>query len=187
MHISTVAKLPTESGLFYAQAFGEGCNEHLVLRTPDFDPTHVTLRIHSECLTGDVFKSLKCDCGYQLYDTLEYLTLSRSGMIIYLRQEGRGIGLVNKINAYTLQDQGFDTVQANHNLGFADDLRDYTIVNTILSYYHIQTVTLLTNNPKKINAIHTATVIARKPLPPQTTSYNEEYLLTKKAKSGHLL
>ena len=153
MKISKVAKLPTKFGEFLIQSFSENEKDHLAIFTKNVLELKLPIiRIHSECLTGDVLGSLKCDCGEQL-DFAMRLIQKEGGMILYLRQEGRNIGLFNKINAYHLQDQGLDTIQANHQLGFQADERDYKIVNQILEYFKIQKIALLTNNPKKIEEL----------------------------------
>ena len=153
MKISKVAKLPTKFGEFLIQSFSENGKDHLAIFTTNVLELELPIiRIHSECLTGDVLGSLKCDCGEQL-DFAMRLIQEKGGMILYLRQEGRNIGLFNKINAYHLQDKGLDTIQANHQLGFQADERDYKIVNQILEYFKIQKIALLTNNPKKIEEL----------------------------------
>lgn len=154
----------------------------------DFVPL---LRVHSECLTGDVFGSQKCDCGGELALAMQKIAQSdkegRGGLLIYLRQEGRGIGLFNKVNAYALQDKGYDTVEANIALGFSSDDRDYSIVGGILEYYGIGEVELLTNNPKKIEAISRFVRVKRSEIIIEANKHNQKYLATKKAKLGHLL
>lgn len=154
----------------------------------DFVPL---LRVHSECLTGDVFGSQKCDCGGELALAMQKIAQSdkegRGGLLIYLRQEGRGIGLFNKVNAYALQDKGYDTVEANIALGFSSDDRDYAIVGGILEYYGIGEVELLTNNPKKIEAISRFVKVKRSEIIIEANKHNQKYLATKKAKLGHLL
>lgn len=144
--ISNIAKLPSKYGEFKIQSFQEGIKEHLVIFKEPFGDAPL-IRIHSECLTGDSLGSLKCDCGEQLQFALESIANS-GGMVIYLRQEGRNIGLFNKVNAYALQDTGLDTIEANHQLGFQDDERTYEIVEFILNYFDINKIHLLTNNPK---------------------------------------
>ena len=150
VEISKEAKLPTKFGNFKIVAFKElpANKEHSAIFTENFNKLEAPLvRIHSECLTGDTFGSLKCDCGDQLNYALKRIA-EVGGILLYLRQEGRGIGLVNKINAYYLQDQGFNTIEANHQLGFEADLRNYDIANFILKYFEVDKITLLTNNPK---------------------------------------
>ena len=147
------------------------------------------VRVHSECLTGDAFGSLKCDCGPQLGDALAAIAASGWGILLYLRQEGRGIGLVNKLRAYALQDQGFDTIEANHRLGFGDDERDYSVAARMLALLGQHEVRLLTNNPAKVAGLEAAgvRVSERVPLLSGANPHNEAYLETKRLKSGHQL
>ena len=172
--ISEVAKLPTPFGVFNVQAFKEGCKEHLAIFTPTLCDNPI-VRVHSECLTGDVLGSLKCDCGSQLNRALEVIAKEECGIILYLRQEGRNIGLLNKINAYALQDTGLDTVAANHQLG------------VMLEYLGVKQMRLLTNNPKKLESFSMIGITERIPLIVEANDYNRNYLQTKKIKSGHLL
>ena len=146
-------------------------------------------RIHSECLTGDIFTSKKCDCGEQLEQSMRMISKKGSGIILYLRQEGRGIGLFNKINAYALQDKGQDTIQANHSLGFDTDLRDFSIAIEALEYLEIKSIELLSNNPEKINVMENSNIYVtrRIPLIIETNEYNLDYLEIKKEKLNHLL
>jgi GTP cyclohydrolase II len=144
------------------------------------------VRVHSECLTGDAIGSLKCDCRDQLEYALQ-LAENSNGMVIYLRQEGRNIGLLNKINAYALQDEGLNTIEANHQLGFRADERTYEIVTFILKYYKIKKIKLLTNNPDKINSISDIEIVERIPIVMESNSFNESYLDTKRDEMGHLL
>ncbi|WP_028388820.1 bifunctional 3,4-dihydroxy-2-butanone-4-phosphate synthase/GTP cyclohydrolase II [Legionella fairfieldensis] len=163
--------------------------EHFALvRAPKFTNQVPLVRIHSECITGDVFGSCKCDCGAQLQQSLTQIA-SEGGVLVYLRQEGRGIGLANKLKAYALQEQGFDTVEANLQLGFPADNRDYAIAFQILKYLGVDTLRLLTNNPKKVEAIQKYGLIVseRISLEVQPTSENRSYLKTKQQKLGHLL
>jgi GTP cyclohydrolase II len=183
--ISETADLPSRFGTFKVQAFKEGEKEHLVIFSENLEEIP-TVRVHSECLTGDAIGSLKCDCRDQLEYALK-MASQTNGMVIYLRQEGRNIGLLNKINAYALQDKGFDTVEANHQLGFNADERTYEIVTFILHYYGIKKIKLLTNNPDKVNSISDVEVVERVPIIMETNEYNEGYLATKKAQMGHLL
>jgi len=185
IEISEIANLPSRFGDFKLQAFKEGCKEHLVIYKDKLDEIPL-VRIHSECLTGDAIGSLKCDCRDQLTYALE-MAEKTNGMVIYLRQEGRNIGLLNKINAYALQDEGLDTVEANHQLGFAADERTYEIVTFILKYFGIKKIKLLTNNPKKINSLDDIEIVERVPIIMQTNKHNEEYLNIKKVKMDHLL
>ncbi|MEO1941605.1 MAG: GTP cyclohydrolase II [Campylobacterales bacterium] len=185
MFISEVANLPTKFGFFKTFSVKEGEKEHLILFTYPL-PEVPLLRIHSECLTGDTFGSLRCDCGEQLHRALELIN-REGGLLIYLRQEGRGIGLFNKINAYALQDRGADTVEANHQLGFEADLRDFSIVEEILAYFNIKKVKILTNNPKKLFSLKRVEVVERVPIKIPPNLHNRYYLQTKKEKLGHLL
>ncbi len=185
MEISQIANLPTKYGNFKIQSFKEGDKEHLIIFTENI-PEIPLVRIHSECLTGDALGSLKCDCGEQLEYALKEIN-KNGGMVIYLRQEGRGIGLFNKVNAYYLQDKGLDTVEANHQLGFEADMRDFSIVEDILKHFNIEKIKLLTNNPKKEFAFKNIKVIERLPVKVKANPYNENYLKTKKEKMGHLL
>jgi 3,4-dihydroxy 2-butanone 4-phosphate synthase/GTP cyclohydrolase II len=165
-------------------------SEHMALVKGDIStPGSVLVRLHSECLTGDVFGSERCDCGDQIRQSLRLIDQQGRGVLIYMHQEGRGIGLTNKIKAYALQDQGRDTVEANIELGFKDDLRDYGIGAQILRDLGVQKISLLTNNPRKISGleVYGVNVIERVPLevPPRET--NIHYLRTKRSKLGHLL
>jgi GTP cyclohydrolase II len=146
------------------------------------------LRIHSECLTGDALGSLRCDCGEQLHEAMKRISDEGRGAILYLRQEGRGIGLVNKIRAYNLQDEGADTVEANERLGFGADMRDYSICAPMLAHLGSQKVQLMTNNPRKINALIELgiDVVERKSLQTDSNPHNVQYLSTKAGKLGHL-
>ena len=183
--ISQTATLPTKYGSFLIQAFKEGEKEHLAIYTKDM-PDIPTIRVHSECLTGDALGSLKCDCGEQLDFALELIAKS-GGMVIYHRQEGRNIGLLNKVNAYALQDQGYDTIQANHQLGFRADERTYDIVEFILNHFKITTLNLLTNNPHKIESLKGVKIEKRIPIKIASNPYNEKYLKVKKDELGHHL
>ena len=184
------ARLPTRFGEFRILAFpGETTNrEHIALALGNMEG-ELLVRIHSECLTGDVFHSDRCDCGEQLDMAMERIAEAGSGIIIYLRQEGRGIGLTNKMRAYSLQDQGFDTVEANHKLGFKADMRDYMIGLQILKDLGLTKIRLLTNNPAKVAMMEAngIAVTERVPLQVGRGAHNTDYLDTKAAKSGHLL
>jgi len=182
---SEIANLPTIYGEFKIQSFKEQGKEHLVIFTKNI-PEIPIVRIHSECLTGDALRSLKCDCGEQLEYALKTIN-EKGGMVIYLRQEGRGIGLFNKVNAYALQDKGLDTVEANHQLGFEADLRDFSIVEKILKNFGIKKIKLLTNNPRKEFAFKEIEVVERIPIKIKPNPYNKNYLKTKKEKLGHKL
>lgn len=185
-------KLPTEFGDFEATAY-ESLTEsvtHFALTKGVIDGSKPVLaRIHSECLTGDVFGSKRCDCGPQLHKAMQLVAEFGNGVILYLRQEGRGIGLANKIKAYALQDTGLDTVEANQALGFADDLRDYGIGAQILADLGAKQVRLLTNNPRKVKALNASglEVVEQVSLKTKTNEKNEFYLKTKKDKLQHLL
>jgi GTP cyclohydrolase II len=190
--IASRAKLPTKaaehSEIVAFRARGDAA-EHvaLLIGTPTGEPPLV--RVHSECLTGDALGSLKCDCGPQLNDALAAIAAAGWGILIYLRQEGRGIGLVNKLRAYALQDQGFDTVDANHRLGFADDERSFLVAGRMLQLLGQEEVKLLTNNPRKVAALEAAgiRVIERVALKTGSNPHNKDYLDTKKHRSGHQL
>lgn len=192
--ISNTANLPTSFGDFKLIAFreytqnieGRACElEHLIIHTKTL-PQIPLVRLHSECLTGDVLSSLKCDCGGELHLALK-LIAQQGGMLLYLRQEGRGIGLFNKINAYALQDQGLDTVEANEALGFPKDARNYEIVGEMFKHFDIQEINLLTNNPKKIDLLSKFVKVNRSPIIIEPNCHNEHYLQIKKEKMGHLL
>ena len=185
LEISNVATLPTKYGTFQIQSFKEHHKEHLVIFTSD-PQNDLFVRIHSECLTGDALGSLKCDCGDQLDFALKKIAQD-GGMVIYLRQEGRNIGLLNKVNAYALQDKGFNTVEANHQLGFESDERNYAVVEEILKHYNIDTIQLITNNPLKVNALSNIKVSKRIPIVIDSNTHNKEYLQIKKDEMGHLL
>ncbi len=164
--------------------------QHLALVKGTFGPEDsVLVRVHSECLTGDVFGSRRCDCGEQLHRALEMITSEGRGVLLYMRQEGRGIGLLNKLKAYQLQDQGFDTVEANEELGFKPDLRDYGIGAQILADLGLHHLRLMTNNPKKIVGLdgYGLDIVERIPLETSPGESNKVYLQTKKDKMGHLL
>ena len=183
--------LPTPWATFTLHAFVEieTGKEHLALVLGDVDDGEPVLsRIHSECLTGDALFSQRCDCGAQLETALQMIAAEGRGLVLYLRQEGRGIGLVNKLRAYRLQDAGADTVQANHALGFDSDLRDYSVVRPMLDALGIRSLRLMTNNPRKIAAMQEAgvKVAERLPLAVNRNPANERYLDTKSAKLGHL-
>ena len=184
IEISEVANLPSRFGTFKIQSFQEGIKEHLVVFKEPLGEIPL-VRVHSECLTGDSMGSLKCDCRDQLEFALTTIE-KQGGMVIYLRQEGRNIGLLNKVNAYALQDKGFNTIEANHQLGFLDDERTYEMVEFILDYYKINKIKLLTNNPKKIESLKNVEIVERVPVIIPSNKFNEGYLKTKKEKMGHL-
>ncbi|TQV87843.1 GTP cyclohydrolase II [Aliikangiella coralliicola] len=190
---STVhAKLPTKWGHFTIYALEKSCDgkEHVALAMGELDQEEpLLIRIHSECLTGDAFSSLRCDCGPQLEAAMKKISEVGRGMIVYLRQEGRGIGLVNKIRAYALQDEGQDTVEANINLGFQADHRSFEVAAEILTSLNVSKVKLMTNNPRKVEALQEANidVVERVPLQYGRNPHNEDYLSTKHGKLGHFL
>lgn len=162
--------------------------EHVALTLGSLDSDEPMLaRTHSECLTGDALYSMRCDCGYQLEEALRAIAREGRGVLLYLRQEGRGIGLLNKIRAYHLQDQGADTVEANERLGFAADLRDYSMCKDMLDHLGIKSLRLMTNNPRKVNALtsYGIEITERVPLHVGRNPHNESYLDTKKSKLGH--
>ena len=183
--ISQVANLPSKFGNFKVKAFKEGSKEHLVIYKKNLDEVPI-VRVHSECLTGDALGSLKCDCRDQLEYALS-LAEKMNGMVIYLRQEGRNLGLLNKINAYALQDLGLNTIEANHQLGFNTDERTYEMVTYILHHFNIHRIKLLTNNPDKVNSISDIEIVQRLPIIMQPNEHNEDYLNIKKDKMGHLI
>ncbi len=186
----TSANLPTKFGLFKMYGFLDQRDEkeHIAMVYGDVAHKHeVTTRIHSECMTGDIFGSLKCDCGDQLFKALKKISCEKHGVILYLRQEGRGIGLLNKIKAYHLQDQGYDTLEANLQLGFPADNRTYDIAAEIIKYLKIKSINLLTNNPEKIIQLKNAGIRIKKRIEHATkpNKYNVHYLTTKNIKFGH--
>jgi len=184
------ADFPSMYGNFRIYAFKEGEYEHLALVKGDpGGKERVPVRVHSQCLTGDTFGSKRCDCGLQLENALFYIGGMEYGIFIYLDQEGRGIGLFNKIKAYSLQDKGMDTVEANMELGFECDLRRYDIVADILEYFEVLSVEIMTNNPEKISGLEDKgiTVAGRIPLVVTPNKFNQNYLNTKKSKMNHYI
>ncbi len=185
------AKLPMEWGTFRMHGFIEQSTgkEHLALVYGDLKKTPAPLiRLHSECLTGDALFSARCDCGFQLQRALKNIVEEGAGVLLYLRQEGRGIGLINKIRAYHLQDNGADTVEANELLGFAADMRDYRFCKGMLAYLGVEQVRLMTNNPRKVKALRDAKidVLERVALQEGKNPHNHDYLNTKAMKLGHM-
>jgi len=184
-------QLPTPWAVFDLYGFEDvqTKKEHLALVLGEINPQKSTLlRLHSECMTGDALFSLRCDCGAQLEKAIRMISEQGSGVLLYLRQEGRGIGLVNKIKAYQLQDQGFDTVEANRELGFSDDLRNYEFCKEMLDYLGIRKINLMSNNPKKMDALSKMGFdVQRAKLVIEENKFNESYLRTKQEKLGHLL
>ena len=186
---SNIANLPTKYGKFKIKAYKDGNQEHLAIMSQDFETLDAPyVRIHSECLTGDTLGSLKCDCQNQLDLSLKFIA-QQGGLVIYHRQEGRNIGLVNKVNAYALQDQGRNTIQANLELGFGEDDRDYSIVGHVFNDLGVKKLKLITNNPKKIKYVESLgiQIVERIPAITKSNKYNEGYLLTKKEQMGHIL
>ena len=173
-----------------AKNFRIADKEHLALTMGDIrNGEPVLARVHSECLTGDALFSLRCDCGAQLQAAMHRIAVEGRGVIFYLRQEGRGIGLLNKIKAYRLQDKGADTVEANEQLGFGADMRDYSLLKPMLEYLNIKSLRLMTNNPRKVSALEELGIEVVERLSHQTgrNPHNAKYLATKKGKLGHLL
>ena len=185
------SRLPTQWGVFDIHGFEdpESNKEHVVLTMGDVGSGEAVLaRVHSECLTGDALFSMRCDCGNQLHAALKAISQEGRGALLYLRQEGRGIGLLNKIKAYKLQDAGADTVEANEQLGFGADMRDYSMLGPMFRHLRITAVRLMTNNPRKVAALEAAgiKVIERIALHTDRNPHNERYLTTKEGKLGHM-
>ena len=192
VHRAAEARLPTEFGEFRVIGYRNDVDraEHVALVHGDVEGKEdVLVRMHSKCLTGDVFHSLRCDCGPQLHAAMERITREGRGVIVYLDQEGRGIGLLNKLKAYAIQDGGVDTVMANEKLGFAPDLRNYGIGAQILRDVGLSTIRIMTNNPRKLVGLegYGLTITGRVPLTTEPTSENRDYLAVKRDKLGHLL
>ena len=192
VRIVAMAELPTRFGDFHIVAFENNRDgkEHVAITKGDvIGESNVPVRLHSECLTGDVMGSLRCDCRDQLEAALKTIGQMERGMVLYLRQEGRGIGLINKIRAYSLQDDGLDTVEANLALGFRDDERDYAVAAHMLMSLKIESIQLMTNNPKKIDQLtqYGIKVNGRVPHIMEPNDHNRFYLETKAAKSGHMI
>ncbi len=182
------AKLPTKYGNFLVVAYEDSYScQHIALVKGDVkNKQNIFVRVHSQCLTGDVFGSLRCDCGSQLNKAIKVIG-KNDGVLLYMQQEGRGIGLANKIKAYNYQDKGMDTVEANISLGFKSDSRDYTIGAQILTDLGLSTIKLLTNNPKKIEGLekYGLDIVKRVPIIIAPNEINKNYLKTKKEKLGH--
>ena len=194
MSVSFVAesRLPTPFGEFMMHGFEESetGKEHLALTMGDVSQGGPVLtRVHSECLTGDALFSMRCDCGPQLEAAMRKIAEQGRGIILYLRQEGRGIGLMNKVRAYNLQDHGLDTVEANEELGFAADMRKYDMCKVMLDHLKVRQLILMTNNPRKVNALtkQGIEVVERQQHQTGQNPHNEKYLTTKVWKLGHLL
>jgi GTP cyclohydrolase II len=192
MAVVATADLPTRFGDFRIVAFSPSHDgkEHIALVRGDVHGrSAVSVRLHSECLTGDTLGSYRCDCRDQLKAALRHLGRQEHGILLYLRQEGRGIGLVNKIKAYALQDQGLDTVEANHALGFADDERDYSAAAGMLNALRVKSIKLLSNNPRKIEGLRKNGIVVTERVPHvmPANRHNRVYLDTKARKSGHLI
>lgn len=192
VRIAAFAELPSRFGDFHVVAFTntrDGKEHAAFVRGESWFSEDVPVRIHSECLTGDAIGSLRCDCRDQLETALKMIGAMDKGILLYLRQEGRGIGLTNKIRAYELQDEGLDTVQANLALGFRDDERDYSIAAHMLDALQIKSIRLITNNPRKIDGLRALgiTVNDRIPIVIPPNPYNQFYLETKATKSGHMI
>ena len=190
--LSAIANLPTRFGDYQVVAFWNNLDrkEHAAfVRGNVVDAENVPVRIHSECLTGDAIGSLRCDCRDQLIESLERIGKMENGIVIYLRQEGRGIGFTNKIKAYRLQDAGYDTVEANQILGFRPDERDYGIAAHMLGTLGVRSIRILTNNPDKVEDLrrHGVEITGRIPVQIPPNGYNRAYLATKRGKMGHLL
>ena len=186
------ADLPTRFGDFRVFVFknDQDDKEHLALTMGDvISARGLLVRVHSECLTGESLGSLRCDCRDQLNESMRMISKAGRGLIIYLRQEGRGIGLGNKVRAYDLQDKGMDTIDANHQLGFGSDDRDYAMAVAILKYFGIKSLLLITNNPEKIRDLkeHGIEIIQRVPIEIQPTKHSRKYLKAKRDKAGHML
>jgi 3,4-dihydroxy 2-butanone 4-phosphate synthase/GTP cyclohydrolase II len=185
-------KLPTKYGEFQIHLYRSATDskDHIALVKGEIKPdVPVLVRVHSECLTGDLFGSLRCDCNEQLFAAIRMVEKAGTGVVLYMRQEGRGIGLVNKLKAYRLQDEGLDTVEANEKLGFRPDLRDYGIGAQILRDLGVRKMKLMTNNPKKVVGLngYGLDIVERVPLEMDPNEVNERYLMTKRDKLGHLI
>ena len=192
LQIASRARLPVAAnadGEIIAFRTDADSSDHIALVIGKRDSGPPLVRLHSECLTGDVLGSLKCDCGPQLHQALQQMSNAQWGILLYLRQEGRGIGLINKLRAYALQDQGFDTVDANIRLGFAVDARDFAVAARMLELLGVRNLRLLTNNPEKVKGLENEglSVVERLPLKIAANPHNAEYLDTKRDRTGHQL
>ncbi len=191
LEMTNPVKLPSDYGEFTAIGFidPEDGKEHIALTKGDISGENILTRIHSECLTGDVLGSKRCDCGNQLHKALKSIEKNGSGVLLYMRQEGRGIGLFNKLKAYELQENGFDTVDANRKLGFPDDMRDYKVAAEILKKLGVNSVRLMTNNPDKVDQVekYGIKVSEREPIEIKSNEIDEYYLKTKVYRMGHKL
>lgn len=191
VHLSSPAAFPTEFGRFAIRALrdGRGREHALILRGDLHGRENVLVRVHSECVTSEALQSMRCDCRQQLHEALRQIGTAEAGALIYLRQEGRGIGLFNKIEAYALQDGGLDTVEANERLGFPVDSRTYEVAAEVLKLLGPVSVRLLTNNPRKIDALRRSGIVVsgRSPIRIQPDSHNDRYLETKRDKLNHLV
>ena len=189
LEMTNPVKLPSDYGEFTALGFidPENGKEHIALTKGDIKGENILTRIHSECLTGDVLGSKRCDCGNQLHKALKIIEENGEGILLYMRQEGRGIGLFNKLKAYELQEHGFDTVDANRKLGFPDDMRDYRVAAEILKKLGVESVKLMTNNPDKVEQIekYGVKVNERKPLEIKSNEIDRQYLKVKAVRMGH--
>ncbi len=185
---SNIANLPTKYGTFKIRAYKKDEQEHLAIMSENFQTVQTPyVRIHSECLTGDTLGSLKCDCQNQLHLALEFIA-SHGGLVVYHRQEGRNIGLLNKVNAYALQDKGRNTIEANLELGFKEDERDYSVIEEIFKDLELKEIKLITNNPKKIEYVKSLglEIVERIPAITELNKHNQEYINTKKEHMGHM-
>jgi GTP cyclohydrolase II len=189
VRMSAIADLPTRFGHFQIAAFGDrsGAEHAALIKGEPWQLEDVPVRLHSECLTGDAIGSLRCDCRDQLEASLRFIGEQEHGLVLYLRQEGRGIGLVNKISAYALQDDGLDTVEANRALGFRDDERDYGVAAHMLRLLEIGSIRIITNNPRKVSGLEAygIRITGRLPLVVPPNEHNVFYLSTKARRSGH--
>jgi GTP cyclohydrolase II len=191
VRVEAIAKLPTRFGEYQVVAFwnkSDGKEHAAFIHGDIFEKEAVPVRLHSECLTGDAIGSLRCDCRDQLIESLERIGAMDNGIVLYLRQEGRGIGFVNKIRAYQLQDSGYDTVQANELLGFRPDERDYGVAAHMLGSLHVNSIQILTNNPSKVADLQRrgVKIVGRVPVVVPPNRYNLPYLQTKRNRMGHL-